>query len=266
MATVTIPLQSAVSPDGSYIADPGASGNNLTWAQLVALSGTSQQFGFSGPVVRDDNSNPGKYGNLSCGDITVNLNPYNLVDITAVSIRFPAMNMYNTNIWSTSERNGFALVIQDETLRGTAKAAANYDATVAAFGTTEICTRVPASAFPVYPATVDLTLPLNATGVSYFQSLKGRLVNPGYAFLGVAFAGYVDGETPTFSADQHTLGWANPGGTQAELILTCTTSTKINIGDTWRDVVGASLNVTGSAWSDVTDMNLNVSDVWKDRA
>jgi hypothetical protein len=38
---------------------------------------------------------------------------------------------------------------------------------------------------------------------------------------------------------------------------------KINIGDTWKEVIGIKINI-GDVWKEVSDMSINIGDVWKD--
>lgn len=107
------------------------------------------------------------------------------------------------------------------------------------------------------------TFTLNSAGISYLNTVNTKTYNPGYAYFSLIWGGQSDGVAPTTAnARSQYVSW--DFATLCTVTLTFTSSIQINVGDTWREVIGVQINQSGSSWVYATELNINVGDTWKD--
>lgn len=239
-------------------------GSAESWASVIAANGTNG----GTPLVNYSyvDSTPGPQGFTShrFADFVFDLSEYNLVTFTSaiVVLGVSLISMSFGNQFSTDAAGGLALIRADETQRGNSFAITNYQALIdgaAAHG--EMANRFDYTEVSHQSALFTL----NATGLTYLNSVKSKSDMLNHAGFGVCFGGIVDSDTPTppdaqgvmqyqLSSCALSLNWTSPSPVQ------------INVGDVWKDAVGMQINQTGSAWQAVEDIDINVGDVWKDKA
>jgi len=232
-----------------------------SWATIISSVGTE----LSSIHVLADGSTSGLYTRYISCDIGFNLQDYSLLNVASATLAFRIASLSGTNDWATEAQGGLALVGQRESTRGVN--AAVSDATeihYSAINTGDIANRIN------YSDLVDgtwITFTFNAAGIAYLNTLSTKTYNPGYAYFGVVFGGVVDGVTPAWNSASRSVRFTDGIVFPPTLTLNFTEGNavgQINIGDSWKPIVGAQINQTGLAWSYVSDLNLNISDVWRD--
>jgi hypothetical protein len=115
--------------------------------------------------------------------------------------------------------------------------------------------------FSTLNATGNFTWTMNATGLAYLNTVKNKTYNPGYAFLSMIFGGQSSGVAPT-NATTSSQDVSFDFDTTTVVTLTFTAPVQINVGDTWKEVIGIQQSIS-NAWKYTRLMELNIGDIWK---
>ena len=240
------------------------SGTGDTWAGFMGLS-SGFTTGGSGRVGVETNGMPtNKYRKVSIIQGVLDLRAYSMLTFTDVVFAFSNFGRTSSDyqFWSDDNAGGLALTTQlnDGAARNLTSAITDWPSAIG--GTTEISTRIPFSTAPTGYGAGGFTL--NAAGVDYVNRSSQRADHPGYMFFSLVNGGIFDGTTPDLWATDEECRW-NIGTLVVTLTYTGSSQPiQINVGDVWKPVTSIQQNVSGSAWSDVTDVDINVSDVWKE--
>ena len=164
--------------------------------------------------------------------------------------------------WSDTNR-GVVLVTLDESIK-TANTfeAVDYQAMFGSF--VEISNVIPFTSLAADGGWNSI--PLNATGIAYLNSVRAKANYPGYAYIGMAFPGDVRNVGPTSGPtvqSQKDVFHGQAGASAPYLEMTYDSSTLVNIGDDWKSVDEIQVNI-GDAWKAIKVIQPNIGDVWKD--
>jgi hypothetical protein len=278
----TVPVTYA---NGSYCAETywysGSDETTESWAAAVNNAGTGTLGTFSGEVsfffnTRDGSppaTPPDGVWEIFRTDLVYDLRHLGLLpQISSATITFWTNGNSDTdgNLWPTDNAGGIALFGQRDSVRGTGKSAANHYEIYywsASNPGVELANRIPWSNLTYTGSNFQRTFTLNSTGLAYLNSVWSNTYNPGWLFLGIDFGGVVDGVNPTLPSGE--WGWQKAIRTLTQPVLTLNwdsgDSMRINIGDSWKDVVGIQINRDGANWDQVLDLDINIADSWKDK-
>lgn len=254
---ITAPNSGSGSPP--YSSYPYRSQTTASWAAIISGAGTNSSGG--GEV--NYNAFGGNFTTHRVTCMCWDLRDLKFVTFTSASISFSSVGngFAPTNRFSTDAAGGAALVSVNENYATLNGSASNYNAVYRGRGT-EYSSRILHSSIPNNYNRYNYSYTLNASGLSYLNSVQTKSNFKGYAFFGIVLGGIVDNVTPTafnhvtlqsISAMKLTLNFTDGS-----------TGMQINVGDDWKDATGGFINV-GDDWKPISDINLNVSDTWKNK-
>ena len=262
MGQIILSATNAGAGSPPYTSYPYRNVGTTSWSTLISSAGTHSSGG--GEV--NFNWYTGTFNahrvTCMCWDLT----DLNFLTFTSAQIGFSSVGngFAPVNQFSTDSAGGAALVSVNENYATLIGSASNYNAVYRGRTTEYGTSRILHSAIPNNYNRYNYSYTLNASGLSYLNSVKSKSLNKGYAFFGIILGGVVDGIAPSASSNHVTL--QSIGSMKLTLNYTTgTTGMQINVGDSWKDVAGASINV-GDEWKPVSDIDINISDTWKNKA
>lgn len=193
-------------------------------------------------------------------EIALDLTNYGLVTFTSGYIDItPEGSIFNSAMWGNPTQDSLALCSQRETLRSKAASVSDYyEILYGAVLGSEFANRLSLASLTT---DVSSRFTLNATAISYLNTVSSKSNLGGYAFFGILFGGVADNVAPTWTSGDMQVQLKN-----VTIVLNYTsTGSYINVGDVWKEITGGYINV-GNSWKSISEIDLNIGDTWKNNS